>query len=42
MEDTFSCIHGSIARRKSASEHLLSELTIVAGLAKASLPDNPK
>ena len=25
MEDTFSCIHGSIARRKPASEHLRSE-----------------
>ena len=42
MEDTFSCIHGSIARRKPASEHLKSELAIVAGLAKASLPPNPK
>lgn len=42
MEDTFSCIHGSIARRKPASEHLRSELAIVAGLAKATLPPNPK
>ena len=42
MEDTFSCIHGSIARRKPASEQLRSELAIVAGLAKASLPPNPK
>lgn len=42
MEDTFSCVHGSIARRKPASEHLMSELAIVAGLAKASLPPNPK
>ena len=42
MEDTFSCIHGSIARRKPASEQLRSELAIVAGLAKASLPRNPK
>jgi len=42
MEDTFSCIHGSIARRKPASEHLRSELAIVAGLAKASLPPNPR
>ncbi|MDQ6710348.1 MAG: FdhF/YdeP family oxidoreductase [Candidatus Dormibacteraeota bacterium] len=42
MEDTFSCIHGSIARRKPASEHLRSELAIVAGLAKACLPPNPK
>ena len=42
MEDTFSCIHGSIARRKPASEHLRSELAIVAGLAKACMPPNPK
>ena len=42
MEDTFSCIHGSIGRRKPASEHLLSETAIVAGLAKATLPPNPK
>jgi anaerobic selenocysteine-containing dehydrogenase len=42
IEDTFSCIHGSIARRKPASEHLKSELAIVAGLAEASLPSNPK
>lgn len=42
MEDTFSSIHGSIARRKPASEHLRSELAIVAGLAKASTPPNPK
>jgi molybdopterin-dependent oxidoreductase alpha subunit len=42
MEDTFSCIHGSIGKRKPASEHLLSELAIVAGLAKATLAPNPK
>jgi molybdopterin-dependent oxidoreductase alpha subunit len=42
MEDTFSCIHGSIARRKSASEHLRSEAAIVAGLAKTTLRRNPK
>jgi molybdopterin-dependent oxidoreductase alpha subunit len=42
MEDTFSCIHGSIARRKPASEHLRSEPAIVAGIAKATLPPNPK
>ncbi len=42
MEDTFSCIHGSIGRRKPASEHLMSEAAIVAGLAKATLPPNPK
>ncbi len=42
MEDTFSCIHGSIGRRKPASEHLMSEAAIVAGIAKATLPPNPK
>ena len=42
MEDTFSCIQGSISLRKPASEHLKSELAIVAGLAKATLPANPK
>ncbi|OSI60475.1 formate dehydrogenase [Bradyrhizobium canariense] len=42
MEDTFSCIQGSIGLRKPASEHLRSEVAIVAGLAKATLPPNPK
>jgi molybdopterin-dependent oxidoreductase alpha subunit len=41
MEDTFSCIHGSIGRRKPASKELLSEMAIVAGMAKATLPQNP-
>ncbi len=42
MEDTFSTIYGSLGRRKPASRHLLSEVAIVAGLAKATLPPNPK
>jgi molybdopterin-dependent oxidoreductase alpha subunit len=42
MEDTFSCIYGSMGRRKPASEHLMSEAAIVAGIAKATLPPNPK
>ena len=42
MEDTFSCIQGSIGLRKPASPHLKSELEIVAGLAKATLAPNPK
>ncbi len=42
VEDTFSCIHGSVGRRRPASEHLLSELAIVAGIAKATLPEYPK
>ncbi len=42
VEDSLSSIHGSIGRRKPASEHLLSELAIVAGIAKATLAPNPK
>jgi molybdopterin-dependent oxidoreductase alpha subunit len=42
LEDSLSCIHGSQGRRTPASEHLLSELAIVAGLAKATLSPNPK
>ncbi|ACL61626.1 FdhF/YdeP family oxidoreductase [Methylobacterium nodulans] len=42
IEDTFSCIHGSLGRRTPASESLKSEVAIVAGLAKATLKPNPK
>ena len=42
MEDTFSHIVGSIGRRRPASEHLRSEIAIVAGLAKATLAANAK
>ena len=42
MEDSLSCIHGSLGKISPASPHLLSELAIVAGLAKATLPENPK
>ena len=42
MEDTFSCIYGSLGRRSPASEHLKSEPAIVAGIAKATLDPNPK
>jgi anaerobic selenocysteine-containing dehydrogenase len=42
MEDTFSHVLGSIAKRKAASEHLRSEVAIVAGIAKATLAPNPK
>ncbi|TNC12692.1 FdhF/YdeP family oxidoreductase [Methylobacterium terricola] len=42
MEDTFSCIYGSLGRRTPASEHLKSEVDIVAGFAKATLAPNPK
>jgi molybdopterin-dependent oxidoreductase alpha subunit len=42
MEDSTSCIHGSKGKAKPASEHLRSEPAIVAGIAKALLPPNPK
>jgi molybdopterin-dependent oxidoreductase alpha subunit len=41
-EDSTSCIHGSRGKAEPASEHLLSEPAIVAGIAKAILPANPK
>ncbi|ROU00721.1 formate dehydrogenase [Marinobacter sp. R17] len=40
-EDSFSMISGSTGHRTPASEHLKSELAIVAGIAKALLPENP-
>ncbi len=42
IEDTFSHIHGSIATHEPASEHLKSEVAIVAGIAKATLDPNPR
>jgi len=42
MEDSLSCIHGSIGKNTPASRHLKSEIAIVAGMAKATLPANPK
>ncbi len=42
MEDSLSHIHGSIGRHPPASPCLKSELAIVAGIAKATLADNPK
>jgi molybdopterin-dependent oxidoreductase alpha subunit len=41
VEDSFSCIHGSTGLEKPASEHLKSELAIVACMAKATLLPNP-
>ncbi|MDE0880481.1 MAG: FdhF/YdeP family oxidoreductase, partial [Sphingomonas bacterium] len=38
IEDSFSHIHGSIGKRTPASDTLKSELAIVAGIAKATLP----
>jgi molybdopterin-dependent oxidoreductase alpha subunit len=42
MEDSLSCIHGSLGKAKPASPTLRSELAIVAGIAKATLPPNPR
>ena len=42
IEDSFSHIYGSVGKRSPASDTLLSELAIVAGIAKALLPANPK
>ena len=41
MEDTFSHIYGSVGKATPASDTLLSEPAIVAGIAKAVLPPNP-
>jgi molybdopterin-dependent oxidoreductase alpha subunit len=41
MEDSTGCIHGSRGFSKPASDKLLSEPAIVAGIAKATLPFNP-
>lgn len=42
MEDSLSCIHGSLGKNTPASKELLSEVAIVAGMAKATLASNPK
>lgn len=42
MEDSLSMIHGSLGRRRPASPQLKSEIAIVAGIAAATLPPNPK
>jgi molybdopterin-dependent oxidoreductase alpha subunit len=42
MEDSTSCIHASRGIREPASPHLRSEPAIIAGIAKATLPPNPK
>ncbi len=41
VEDSTSCVHGSLGMRTPASPHLLSEPAIVAGIAKATLTPNP-
>jgi len=42
IEDSFSHVHGSTGKREPASEWLLSELAIIAGVAKATLSPHPK
>ncbi len=42
MEDSTACIHGSRGIATPASKHLRSEPWIVAAIAKATLPSNPK
>ena len=42
MEDSTSCIHGSMGQVEPASPDLLSEPKIVAELAKATLRPNPR
>ncbi len=42
MEDSLSCIHGSIGKRAPASDALKSEPAIIAGIAKATLAPDPK
>ena len=41
VEDSLSCIHASRGKHAPASPHLRSELAIVCGIAKATLPPNP-
>jgi len=42
VEDSMSQVHASAGRKAPASEHLRSEPAIVAGIAGATLPDNPR
>ncbi|THV20213.1 FdhF/YdeP family oxidoreductase [Peteryoungia ipomoeae] len=41
MEDSLSCVHGSVGKRTPASKDLKSEIEIVSRLAEATLPPNP-
>jgi molybdopterin-dependent oxidoreductase alpha subunit len=41
IEDSLACIHGSRGVKSPPSRHLLSEVAVVAGMAKATLPANP-
>ncbi|MDX3854325.1 FdhF/YdeP family oxidoreductase [Streptomyces sp. AK02-01A] len=41
VEDSMSMVHLSIGMKRPASPHLLSEPAIIAGMARATLPDSP-
>ncbi|MEQ8821614.1 MAG: FdhF/YdeP family oxidoreductase [Sumerlaeia bacterium] len=41
VEDSMSMVHASVGKNRPASEHLLSEPAIVAGMAEATLDPNP-
>ncbi|RBO82962.1 FdhF/YdeP family oxidoreductase [Nocardia puris] len=41
VEDSMSMVHLSVGMKKPASPHLLSEPAIIAGIARAALPDSP-
>ncbi|WP_459650977.1 FdhF/YdeP family oxidoreductase [Kitasatospora sp. Ki12] len=41
VEDSMSMVHLSVGMKKPASSHLLSEPAIIAGMARAALPDSP-
>ncbi|MFG3170669.1 FdhF/YdeP family oxidoreductase [Streptomyces sp. NPDC048200] len=40
VEDSMSMVHLSIGMKRPASKHLLSEPAIIAGMARAALPDS--
>ena len=42
VEDSTSCIHGSVGKATPASPHLLSEPAIIARIAEATLAANPR
>ncbi|MFD8781141.1 FdhF/YdeP family oxidoreductase [Kitasatospora sp. NPDC059599] len=41
VEDSMSMVHLSVGMKKPASSQLLSEPAIIAGMARAALPDSP-
>ncbi len=41
VEDSMSMVHLSLGMKRPASKHLLSEPAIIAGMARAALPDSP-